>query len=111
MAAMDDASWRPVASLATLRGRAELVGRTRAFFAARQVLEVDVPVLQGGANLDHGVVPYRIDTERGGRYLPTSPEHPLKRLVCAGAGLPPGRTRPPAPAGIPHARVVPAGVG
>jgi len=85
MSAADDASWRPVATFATLRRRAELVARTRAFFAARGVLEVDVPVLQGGANLDHGVVPYRIDTERGARFLPTSPEHPLKRLVCAGA--------------------------
>lgn len=86
MSPADNASWRPVATIATLRRRAELVARARAFFAARAVLEVDVPVLQGGANLDHGVVPYRVETERGARYLPTSPEHPLKRLVCAGMG-------------------------
>jgi lysyl-tRNA synthetase class 2 len=86
MPGADDASWRPAASVATLRRRADLVERTRRFFAARGVLEVDVPVLQGGANLDHGVVPYRVETELGPRFLPTSPEHPLKRLVCAGAG-------------------------
>ena len=81
-----DAAWRPLATPDTLRRRAVLVERTRAFFAARGLLEVDVPVLQGGANLDHGVVPYSIATERGPRFLPTSPEHPLKRLVCAGMG-------------------------
>ena len=86
MTPAEHASWRPMATFATLRQRAALVDRTRAFFATRGVLEVDVPVLQGGANLDHGVVPYRIETERGARFLPTSPEHPLKRLVCAGVG-------------------------
>jgi len=80
------AEWRPLASLTTLRQRAELVERTRTFFRERGVLEVDVPVLQGGANLDRGVVPFRVDTPDGPRFLPTSPEHPLKRLVCAGAG-------------------------
>ncbi len=79
-------SWRPSATLAVLRRRAELVERTRGFFRARAVLEVDTPVLQGGANLDHGVVAMRLDTDSGPRWLPTSPEHPLKRLVCAGAG-------------------------
>ncbi len=86
MSPSDESSWRPEASFATLRRRADMVARTRDFFAKRGVLEVDVPVLQGGANLDHGVVPYRLETERGARFLPTSPEHPLKRLVCAGLG-------------------------
>ncbi len=79
-------SWRPTAAIETLRRRAELVNQVRGFFRARGVLEVDTPVLQGGANLDHGVVAMRLDTDSGPRWLPTSPEHPLKRLVCAGAG-------------------------
>lgn len=79
-------AWRPRASLEHLRRRAALVDRTRAFFAGRGVLEVDTPVLQGGANLDHGVSPLRVDTATGPRFLPTSPEHPLKRLVAAGCG-------------------------
>jgi lysyl-tRNA synthetase class 2 len=54
----------------------------RRFFSEHGVLEVDTPVLQGGANLDHGVVPFRL----GDRFLPTSPEHALKRLVAAGYG-------------------------
>lgn len=79
-------SWQPRCTRETLRRRAELVDRVRAFFRARNVLEVDTPVLQGGANLDHGVVPFRLDTPQGPRFLPTSPEHPLKRLVAAGCG-------------------------
>lgn len=78
--------WRPTAPVVVLRRRAELVDRLRAFFRGRGVLEVDTPVLQGGANLDHGVVPFRIATAQGPRFLPTSPEHPLKRLVAAGSG-------------------------
>jgi lysyl-tRNA synthetase class 2 len=77
--------WRPAASLDTLRRRAELVTRTRSFFAARGALEVDTPVLQGGANLDPSIAPIAVDAGVP-RFLPTSPEHPLKRLVAAGFG-------------------------
>lgn len=78
--------WRPTAPVGVLRRRAELVDRTRAFFRERGVMEVDTPVLQGGANLDHGVVPMRLVVGNDTRFLPTSPEHPLKRLVAAGHG-------------------------
>lgn len=59
---------------------------TRAFFAERNVLEVDTPILQGGANLDRGVIPFAVEIGDAKRFLPTSPEHPLKRLVAAGSG-------------------------
>lgn len=78
--------WRPRATWQTLRERARLVDVTRDFFRTRGVLEVDVPVLQGGANLDHGVDPFALMAPDGPRFLPTSPEHPLKRLVAAGSG-------------------------
>jgi lysyl-tRNA synthetase class 2 len=81
-----DALWPPGASLETLQGRARLVGRVRSFFAERGVLEVDVPVLQGGANLDPSISPLAVAVHDGRRWLPTSPEHPLKRLVAAGYG-------------------------
>ena len=79
-------SWRPSASLAALRARAGLLARARSFLAGRGVLEVEVPLLQGGANLDHEVAPFAVDTPDGPRWLITSPEHPLKRLVAAGCG-------------------------
>ena len=75
--------WHPTASLATLERRSALTGALRRFFAERGVLEVDVPVLQGGANLDPGIAPLRVLVPGGERWLPTSPEHPLKRLVAA----------------------------
>jgi lysyl-tRNA synthetase class 2 len=78
--------WHPSATLATLQRRAELLARVRRFFHDRKVMEVEVPVLQGGANLDPGVEPFIIQTQDGPRYLPTSPEHPLKRLVAANYG-------------------------
>ncbi|MBA3710392.1 MAG: hypothetical protein H0W83_16410, partial [Planctomycetes bacterium] len=78
--------WRPSATMETLKRRAAMVEATRGFFAHRDVLEVDTPVLQGGANLDPGIRPFRVDTDGRTRFLPTSPEHPLKRLVAAGSG-------------------------
>ena len=73
----------PSASLVTLERRSALTGALRRFFAERGVLEVDVPVLQGGANLDPGIAPLRVSVPGSERWLPTSPEHPLKRLVAA----------------------------
>jgi lysyl-tRNA synthetase class 2 len=85
---MDDdrIRWRATAPVGVLRQRAQLVDRVRTFFRERAVLEVDTPILQGGANLDHGVVPVRVALDSGTRFLPTSPEHPLKRLVASGYG-------------------------
>ncbi len=69
-----------------LKKRAQLVKIVRDFFRARGVLEVDTPVLQPGANLDHGVVPFRLQFGKRIFFLPTSPEHGLKRLLINGAG-------------------------
>ena len=76
-------TWRPSATLQTLRARAELLARIRTFFAARGVLEVDTPVLSA-----HGTVDVHIDSLRtaDGRWLHTSPEFAMKRLLCAGSG-------------------------
>ncbi len=71
---------------ALLERRAAAVQRVRDFFGVRGVLEVDPPLLQGGANLDHGIMPFRVETAQGPRFLPSSPEHPLKRMIVAGAG-------------------------
>jgi lysyl-tRNA synthetase class 2 len=78
--------WRPQAAPETLRARAVMLERTRAFFHARGVLEVDTPVLQGGANFDPGNHSLAVSCGSQQRFLPTSPEHPLKRLVAAGYG-------------------------
>jgi lysyl-tRNA synthetase class 2 len=80
--------WRPTASLANLRGRADLLARIRAFFAARGVLEVETPVLSAGATTD----PQIESLSTGVRglasrcFLATSPEFAMKRLLAAGIG-------------------------
>lgn len=86
------AHWPPSASLAALRSRAEQSAFVRGFFAARQVLEVETPVLGrhgvSDLNLDgiaadlHGV-PGWPDARA---WLQTSPEYHMKRLLAAGSG-------------------------
>ena len=78
--------WRPSAALETLRARQAMLSATRRFFSQHGVLEVDTPVLQGGANVDPGSQSLMVACGAERRFLPTSPEHPLKRLVAAGYG-------------------------
>lgn len=84
--------WQPGADLATLRLRAELLARIRAFFAARDVLEVETPLLSTAAitdpNLASFATMYSGPGPRYGQtlYLHTSPEFPMKRLLAAGSG-------------------------
>lgn len=74
--------WHPSCSVSTLVARAEVLASVRAFFAERGVLEVQTPVLGR-----HTVVDPAIESiaTRGGRYLQTSPEYHMKRLLAAGA--------------------------
>ncbi|MCD9098700.1 EF-P lysine aminoacylase GenX [Luteimonas fraxinea] len=83
---------QPSASFDTLRLRARLNATLRTFFAERGVPEVETPMLSQAGNTDPNVASFR--TEFGGhvsagprtRWLRTSPEFPLKRLLAAGFG-------------------------
>ena len=83
---MSAQDWRPTASIEFLRARAQCLARARSFLAERKVLEVQVPSLQTGPNLDHGITPLRTQVLGKDAWLITSPEHFLKRFLCAGYG-------------------------
>jgi lysyl-tRNA synthetase class 2 len=84
--------WRPTASIEALRLRAALYACIRDFFAARGVLEVETPVLSVAGNTEPNIASFalefsgRTDGAPRTRWLRTSPEHPLKRLLAAGIG-------------------------
>lgn len=78
-----DTLWQPRASLETLRRRAEFFRQLRSFFDARGVLEVETPILSRGATVDPQIDSF---VTRGERWLQTSPEFPMKRLLAAGSG-------------------------
>ena len=84
---MSDSDWRPTAAIDVLRGRAEMLARIRAYFAAQQVLEVQTPVLSAAAASDPQIESIAAGPSGSGtRYLHTSPEYPMKRLLAAGFG-------------------------
>ena len=85
-------TWRPTASPHALRLRAEILAKIRAFFADREVLEVETPLLAAAPVTDlhlHALT----CRDRGpgaddGRdlYLQTSPEVAMKRLLANESG-------------------------
>ncbi|WP_245980737.1 EF-P lysine aminoacylase EpmA [Sinobacterium caligoides] len=80
--------WRPTASMETLRARAELLAAIRQFFAARGVQEVETPLMATTAVTDPFIDAFEIKLGAGAevRYLQTSPEYAMKRLLAAGSG-------------------------
>lgn len=85
---MADRLWHPSASVEMLRLRADLMNRVRSFFAAREVLEVETPLLSRAAITDPNLssAEVRIEGLRDSLYLHTSPEFFMKRLLAAGSG-------------------------
>jgi lysyl-tRNA synthetase class 2 len=81
------ADWRPTAGRDALALRARLLATVRAFFAERGVLEVETPTLSQGATTDPQIDSLHAAVRGAGRrYLHTSPEFAMKRLLAAGVG-------------------------
>jgi lysyl-tRNA synthetase class 2 len=80
------------AALAALQLRARLYALIRAYFAERHVLEVETPILSAAGNTDPNIESFstrfsgHVDAGARERWLRTSPEFPLKRLLAAGVG-------------------------
>src|ERR1700730_14118228 len=85
--------WRARASGARVAERAALLARTRQFFAARGVLEVDTPLVVNAPVSDVHIhcasvqlAPLAGAPHAPPHYLHTSPEYAMKRLLAAGSG-------------------------
>lgn len=90
---MTDDLWRPTAALTTLKQRAALIASLRKFFAEREVLEVDTPLLASLGVTDPYMDLLSADNPLAGEqrqgdryYLQSSPEYAMKRLLAAGSG-------------------------
>ena len=85
-------TWRPSAAPGALQLRARLNAALRAFFAGRDVLEVETPILSQAGNTEPNIASFHVeftghaDAGPRRRWLRTSPEYPLKRLLAAGVG-------------------------
>ncbi len=82
--------WQPSASIKNLRARANILNKIRRFFAERDVLEVETPLLcQFGVTDAHiENIPATFGTNEHAKilFLQTSPEYAMKRLLAAGSG-------------------------
>lgn len=83
---MSTAAWRPGATHAALRRRAGLLQVAREFFHARNVLEVETPVVVSRTVTDPQIESIALDDGQRQRYLHTSPEYAMKRLLASGSG-------------------------
>ncbi|WNH52575.1 EF-P lysine aminoacylase EpmA [Stenotrophomonas oahuensis] len=78
--------------IAALRQRAALNALIRSFFAERDVLEVETPILSQAGNTEPNIESFQtrfsghVSAGSALRWLRTSPEYPLKRLLAAGVG-------------------------
>ncbi|MEH6455560.1 MAG: EF-P lysine aminoacylase EpmA [Cocleimonas sp.] len=75
--------WSPNTTHQMRLARAKLLQQIRAYFLNHEVLEVETPALSQGANTDPFIESFKTNSAR---YLHTSPEYPMKRLLAAGCG-------------------------
>ncbi|MGA0585619.1 EF-P lysine aminoacylase EpmA [Dyella sp. KRB-257] len=77
---------------AALHLRAAVYRLIRQFFDTRDVLEVETPILSAAGNTDPNIESFvtrftgHVDAGAPQRWMRTSPEFPLKRLLAAGVG-------------------------
>lgn len=79
-------NWKPTASIATLELRAAMLRAAREYFVATRALEVETPALSAAAVSDVHLASVAARACNQARFLHTSPEYAMKRLLAAGCG-------------------------
>lgn len=78
-------NWRPTSPASVARRRAAMLERVRAYFAARDVLAVDIPALSAWTCTDPNIDSIPVQRIAASTdYLQTSPESAMKCLLAAG---------------------------
>lgn len=82
--------FQPTCDLDALKARAQMYARIRQFFAEREVMEVETPLLSSAAVTDVHLASVSAQRHVSGQkqthYLHTSPEFAMKRLLANGSG-------------------------
>ena len=78
--------WRPTGDAEALRARAGLLVKIREFFSERGVLEVDTPLLSQFGVTDPNIELFTVALPNEQRFLQSSPEYAMKRLLASGIG-------------------------
>lgn len=76
--------WQPCSSLELIKQRALLLTRARDFFHNNNVLEVETPLLAAHTVTEPNIESIRVALPDNDKYLQTSPEYAMKRLLAAG---------------------------
>ncbi|MFI7965996.1 amino acid--tRNA ligase-related protein, partial [Acinetobacter baumannii] len=83
-------SYQPTCSIDALKARAKLYSQIRQFFAERDVMEVETPIVSQAGVTDVHLASVQALRHINGKlqtqYLQTSPEFAMKRLLASGSG-------------------------
>jgi lysyl-tRNA synthetase class 2 len=85
-------NWQPNISWQVAKKRAKLISLIRNFFDTKDVLEVSTPIMSAGTVTDQHLDAFKLlynQSSKGkpeNKYLVTSPEFAIKRLLAAGYG-------------------------
>src|SRR3989338_11442865 len=79
-------NWRPSCSLSHLKMRAKMLATVRQFFADRNILEVETPLIYPSTTSDPPIASFSLSYLNKTYYLQTSPEFAMKRLLAADSG-------------------------
>tara|TARA_B110000091_G_scaffold154657_1_gene164693 strand:+ start:299 stop:1276 length:978 start_codon:yes stop_codon:yes gene_type:complete len=88
-------SWQPSLSWENAKARAEIIQKIRQFFADKNIIEVETPILSSGTTTDVHLETFSTrykfldDSNQqfcSPMYLQTSPEFSMKRLLASGYG-------------------------